>query len=396
MCGLFGALAPHVLSFKEQEFVRRLATMSTPRGLDGTGCLLASARKRRTAVYAEEVTPSELMYNHIGNIPELGKKCPVNLMMGHNRAATVGSTGKDNLHPYEMDDLIGAHNGTILKYKREGQTLNPKGYSDSYFLFEDIQKRGLDAVIKELAWGAYALTIYDKKKNHLIFLRNNERPLWFCRNKQGSIFWASERIFLTFVAHHGGFTDDLPKDPFFELPENTVWTWDFNTAKWLDPYHLKHEPTVYRAPPAPATTTDAREGWYSRRRDHLAQKRDDSPLVEAEEKPTVIHLPALPMGTGAEAGPKLHDIMKFKRYKGYKGLHLTMELVTKLLQAGDAIHGIPGRIEDKVWWFGPRDWVFDKDKDHEMIRTYYAPGPEDYYEGRVVVHATQPKEVACG
>lgn len=409
MCGLWGAFAPNALDGQEREFVKHLATLSTFRGLDGSGCLIASARKRKYYIYAEMVTPSELVYGTMDGITEVGKKMPINLMMGHNRQATMGAVNRENLHPYDFDTLVGAHNGTIPKFNETQHHRNPNKLSDSYFLLQAIDKDGLEEVLKTVHFGAYALTIYDKKKNHLVFTRNKERELYFAYSKSGAVHWASERMFLSFAGWRGKHDQWLKSTPegtdrYEELPPHVVRTWDFNTAKWLDEYELKPEPVRSYHYTEPAKNT-----WLGRGREHLQQKRDamveevkeevipllpkpSVPTVPSVEKPVSDKLVAI----GSKPGSSLHEYVKFQRYRGYKGLYYPIATIMEHLKQGDALYGKQGDISDEILWFGPSDWIFKEDKNHSLIRDCYAPDDDMFYEGRVVVRASQPKEVAVG
>lgn len=412
MCGLWGAFAPKELGKDHRNYVRQIANMSIYRGLDGCGVMLANAQRRKVEIHTTLNTTSYLMYDMLYHHDTVGEKAPINLMLGHNRQATVGEVAEKNLHPFEFDRIVGAHNGTVWKYNKKGNKDNPDDLSDSYWMFKAINDYGLDDVIKDTHYGAWALTIYDKKKNHLVFLRNGDRPLFFAHAKGGGVFWASQKEYLLFAGHLGGHADKLKftgDDRFDSVTPDTVLTYDFNTTKWLEPYELKQGTKIYPMLPSPSpATATSRTGYWQKDRAHLASKREEPIPLASTSVPVVgphSPVPVKPendkranikdLFKGTPADPFL-DQAKFKRYRGYKNAFFPIEKVFELLQQGDAIYGKPAILSDDVLWFSPSDWIFEQDKNHPMIKEYYAPKDEDFYKGRVIVQVTNEKEVAVG
>ena len=116
-------------------------------------------------------------------------------LIGHNRAATKGKVNAINAHPFEFQDVVGAHNGTL-----RGQHRLPDHTQfevDSENIFHAIQRDGLNDTLAVLD-GAFALTYWDKRTEDLVLLRNNERTLYFCYSQdRKTVFWASEAWMLS-------------------------------------------------------------------------------------------------------------------------------------------------------------------------------------------------------
>lgn len=115
-------------------------------------------------------------------------------MIGHNRLATKGAVNKRNAHPFQFDDVVGAHNGTL----RDTSTLRDHRTFevDSEALMWNIEMEGIETTLPKIR-GAFAITVFDKSTSTLYLARNSERPLHYCYTKDGNtMFWASEEWML--------------------------------------------------------------------------------------------------------------------------------------------------------------------------------------------------------
>ncbi len=116
--------------------------------------------------------------------------CSKVCLMGHNRWATKGKITRNNAHPFECGNLIGAHNGTL---RNQSLLCDYKLFPvDSENIYHHMNIHGLEDTIKNLN-GAFALTWWNKDEETINFIRNNERPLFFCYTKdRKTLLWASE------------------------------------------------------------------------------------------------------------------------------------------------------------------------------------------------------------
>jgi len=202
ICGLVGAAG--ILGGNEEKAFRNLLILDTVRGEDSTGIAAINSQNGYSVVKEVGVPHNlfdtkryESIFRRINRV-----------LIGHNRSATVGNITRKNAHPFDMETLIGAHNGTLHNKHRLADSAD---YTvDSENLFHHIEKHSLKEAI-DLVDGAYALVWWDKFEQTLNFLRNEERPLFLARTKDTkTIFWASEMWMLNAACARNNVIIDNP------------------------------------------------------------------------------------------------------------------------------------------------------------------------------------------
>lgn len=196
MCGIFG-MAGNGIYHKHLKAFRELGIVSQLRGTDSSGVFQIDTCKFRDTEKKGFVHKEATDFTNF-NAKRHSKDIPVrnfmddqmcNLYIGHVRAATVGNIVDENAHPFDFPFIVGAHNGTLvdLKYQHAEKT-------DSEMMFADINERGIEEVLPELARNsAFAISMYNRYENRMILTRNSQRPLWIAHCKLNRVvFWASE------------------------------------------------------------------------------------------------------------------------------------------------------------------------------------------------------------
>lgn len=213
MCGLVGAVGN--IDNKVERAFKTLLVVDSLRGEHSTG-VAAIGRYSDPLIGKVVGNPFELfetaVYDKI--MRRMNK-----VLIGHNRFATTGGISRNNAHPFELGDVIGAHNGTL-----QGQHNLEDGSNfkvDSQALLNHISKHGVKNAIDKVG-GAWALTWWNTATNTMNFLRNKERPLFLTETLDGkTLLWASEEWMLLVACNRAEISIHkpwiLPEDIHFSL-----------------------------------------------------------------------------------------------------------------------------------------------------------------------------------
>lgn len=199
MCGLAGVAGPGITS-TDLDNLETLLYISISRGPHSTG---VATVKQKTNTSPEVIRlvkraePSwEFIYQESLTKDGIFSSSKIDAAIGHVRWATVGDVNDQNAHPFETDQVVGAHNGTLYnpQYRQ-------KEVTDSELLFREISSVGIVDTLEGLSPNsAYAITMYDKGTGCLYFARNDHRTLWVgLHQKRDVLYWASEKRFLEFL-----------------------------------------------------------------------------------------------------------------------------------------------------------------------------------------------------
>jgi len=190
MCGIVGVAGN--LNQPEKKMFRDMLLFDVVRGQDSTGVLKVPMAMNQEPDIAKDIgSPLELwefgQFNDMFDFRGVAKGMP-KVLLGHNRAATIGAVTVDNAHPFNFGSVYGVHNGSLLNTQR----LQGNHDVDSKCVYDTISQLGIDECWKNLN-GAAALVWWDKENNTLNMVRNNQRPLYTAWNKgKSALFWASE------------------------------------------------------------------------------------------------------------------------------------------------------------------------------------------------------------
>lgn len=198
MCGLVGIYGKE-LSMDYEKAFKYMLYFDQFRGEHSTGVMIASKSYVGDVTATEVVktlgSPSELYAKHgkFQGKTSLTSKGKLFCLLGHNRYATQGGISEETAHPFDMGEVIGAHNGTVLKYTLE-DLFEAKEYQvDSQRIYSHLGQGNPITDVWKVADGAMALTWFNKNDNKLRIIRNKERPLFTALTKDKKyIFWSSE------------------------------------------------------------------------------------------------------------------------------------------------------------------------------------------------------------
>lgn len=229
MCGLVG-LAGNINKDQKTVF-RDMFIFDAVRGLDSSGVVVVRSiepKDEKQYIIEKDLGPPqnlwdwnvESVFDGRGNVKGWPK-----VLMGHNRAATIGKVTTNNAHPFEFDHIVGMHNGSLRNWR---DLEDAKDFDvDSKALLNNIAKNGIDHTWKNFT-GAAAITYWDDKEKRLNFIRNSERPLYLSTSKNEQVlFWASESWMIHAAA--GRNNVELKKEDgkavMVSLPVDTLWSY---------------------------------------------------------------------------------------------------------------------------------------------------------------------------
>lgn len=206
--------------------------MDSLRGEDSTG--IASVNNKGDVDVVKQVgNPFELLNM---KYTDAIFKQQNRVLIGHNRWATTGKVDKYNAHPFDMDTLVGAHNGTLKD--RHNLKFNGVYQVDSEQLFANIEVDGEEIALPKTN-GAYALVWWDKVNEKLKIIRNNQRTLYYTySDDKRVIFWASEAWMLEVILSRNNNYKHSKIEPF---TEDMLYTFDIP----LDVPYGNYQPLTY-------------------------------------------------------------------------------------------------------------------------------------------------------
>lgn len=204
MCGLVGAYGR--FNKTRVAAVKQMMYLDQVRGDDSTG--LFAANRDQYINRKETGTPQHGFFNKETN--EFLRGRGLQVMVGHNRAATRGVVNKANAHPFIHGNVALAHNGTLKDRKLE--ETNNFG-TDSEGVAWAMNEHNPAHVWKNLN-GAACLTWFDMDTCKMNIIRNADRPMYFAYTTDAScVFWASERWMLDYIVEFSNIQLDTVMTP---------------------------------------------------------------------------------------------------------------------------------------------------------------------------------------
>lgn len=239
MCGLVGVMDPY-LGTPDIILMEQLLYADALRGMDSTG-IAAFTKNFQTQDYGyswiKDAVPAYDMFNtQLYNEWVTGAlRGSTKVLMGHNRAATMGSITTRNSHPFVAGDIILCHNGTLRDWSNlpDGQNFDV----DSEAIAHSINEIGVEDTVSRLD-GAFALTWLDMSNLTFNMIRNTQRPLCLRTNDlDNRAVWASESEMLSWILKRKNldytFKNEWEVEPgmLFTFPLDQTKIADFSTEK---------------------------------------------------------------------------------------------------------------------------------------------------------------------
>lgn len=171
MCGIFGWKLTHV-SDKAKVAGSMLAFQNDSRGGDSWGYsngLEVTKGLRNCAPVAHEMVRNKVLF-------------------GHTRKATTGTVSVGNAHPFEIGDIVGAHNGIIYNHAELNKQYQRNFPVDSMHIFGHLAE---GKQLKDIE-GYGAIWYYDRKNpDELFLIRFEQGDLSVARAPKVGVFFSS-------------------------------------------------------------------------------------------------------------------------------------------------------------------------------------------------------------
>lgn len=213
MCGNVALISTDRTTKRWQDrkaWMKDAIILDTVRGVDSTGIALVEHSDMESADVIKWAVPGPVFLENRRVDSALTSIEKYAVVMGHNRAATVGKVNSANSHPFQHGHITLCHNGTLTSRNGVSSALAV----DSEAICHAFAEKGAIETIEQLK-GAYALQWYDAKEKTYNLARNTERPLCFAFLEDGS---------LGFVASESWMIRALVNKHKFKLLEDAVWS----------------------------------------------------------------------------------------------------------------------------------------------------------------------------
>jgi glutamine amidotransferase-like protein len=235
MCGLIGYSGK--TNFKKKWIDLIIAWNSMKRGEDSTGLYSPLNGLKKSLDKGEHF----ILYDR-------NKYLLDKMLIAHVRHSTVGAKTLDNAHPFERENYILAHNGTLTNHyallsKYELPYVDFSGKVDSDMLLACIAKSQSFDPLKQIA-GAGAFLIHDKNvANTLYVFKNKERPLFKCTDEDGNMYISSidEPLYFLGMYEIEEFKDDI----LYTIVEGKI----------TKEVKIKNKPVTFNTTPINSTST---------------------------------------------------------------------------------------------------------------------------------------------
>lgn len=293
MCGIVGIISMGRNAFwnAQQKAFKNLLYLDAFRGEDGTGVF--GVTKEGNVQMLKSVLPAGV-FVYSDEYKEFEKKMmhKFNIVVGHNRKATVGKITDETAHPFISGNVVMVHNGKLDNHRKHHET-----EVDSEALCKYLEEHDANLVeaISKLD-GAFSVVWYNAQSKKLRFWRNDLRPMFHAiinTAGQPMTYFSSERSILASACARAGVTISDPEKTIYELAPDMLHELDMEakTLGWVS----TDIPKVKKEYPKSTYYSS----WYFGQGDDDYSANDDTPAVSTTKTTEKKTTPSETKGTVA-------------------------------------------------------------------------------------------------
>ena len=188
------------------------------------------------------------------------------LVIGHNRASTIGSAKDSNCHPFQFGDITLVHNGTLNYYSELDRSFNHS--VDSAHAANAINKLGAIPALERIR-GAFVFVWHNSKTKTFHMARNSMRDIWYIVDKEGeTLYYASEYSMLHWLLERNKL--EIANEKYRSLVEHTMYTWDLGKSL--------RKPRIQKFKEAPSHPSYGEHNWGGRPNNRDADELEEYSL----------------------------------------------------------------------------------------------------------------------
>ena len=241
MCGIVGFIAGKNYGSRKDRmaWLSQAIYVDTLRGNGGTG-LAVTDKDGSISTYKRALAGPDFLNSMVG---ELGLRAAENghVVIGHNRAATIGSVKDKNCHPFHYSntqEIVLVHNGTLSQY----YGLTPNAFThevDSAHAAFALAATDDEMSVLQKVKGPFVFVWFNKTKKTFNIARNGFRDIYYGYSEDGDMYFSSEWLMMDFLLYRNNIK--LKAKTEYKNPNEDSWLeWSFNDDGTLKkPVHRK-------------------------------------------------------------------------------------------------------------------------------------------------------------